>query len=157
MKPYADTNFLTRLYLLLPGTSDAVQQMNRLRAGGRRALPITWHHRLETINAFQLLVFASHKMPHQPRVTAEQAASAHASFRADLANPTFFHETPLAWNDLERQFEELALRHSAKHGFRTYDLLHVASALTLKCDSFWSFDPKASRLAELEGLRTHPR
>ncbi len=157
MKPYADTNFLTRLYLLLPGTSDAVHQMNRLRVSGKGVLPITWHHRLETINAFQLLVFSGHKMPHQPRVTFEQAAAAHASFRADLANPAFLQETPLAWSDLEREFEELALRHTAKHGFRTYDLLHVASALALKCDSFWSFDSKACRLAELEGLRTHPR
>jgi hypothetical protein len=46
------------------------------------------------------------------------------------------------------------LRHTAKHGFRTYDLLHVSSALLLKCDTFWSFDPKANRLAGLEGLET---
>jgi len=32
-------------------------------------------------------------------------------------------------------------------------LLHVSSALLLKCDSFWSFDPKASKLAALEGLK----
>lgn len=61
---------------------------------------------------------------------------------------------PLALEKLERQFEELALRHTAKHGFRTYDLLHVASALALECDTFWSFDPKASKLAQLEGLST---
>ena len=53
---------------------------------------------------------------------------------------------------LERQFEELSLRHTAKYGFRTYDLLHVASALIFDCDTFWSFDTKASRLAKLEGL-----
>ncbi|HEV2210624.1 MAG TPA: hypothetical protein VG167_17760 [Verrucomicrobiae bacterium] len=57
-------------------------------------------------------------------------------------------------DDLEGQFEELSLRHTAKHGFRTYDLLHVSSALVLGCDTFWSFDPKASRLAALEGLET---
>ena len=39
------------------------------------------------------------------------------------------------------------------HGFRTYDLLHVATALLLECDTFWSFDIKATRLAKLEGLR----
>jgi predicted nucleic acid-binding protein len=55
--------------------------------------------------------------------------------------------------ELQVQFEELALRHTASHGFRTYDLMHVASALLLKCDAFWSFDPKASRLASLEGLK----
>ena len=34
-----------------------------------------------------------------------------------------------------------------------FDLLHVASALILACDTFWSFDPKASKLAALEGPR----
>jgi predicted nucleic acid-binding protein len=56
-------------------------------------------------------------------------------------------------SEVERQFEELSLRHTARHGFRTYDLLHVASALALKCDTFWSFDSKASKPAELEGLK----
>jgi hypothetical protein len=32
--------------------------------------------------------------------------------------------------------------------------LHVASALALQCDTFWSFDPKASKLARLEGMAT---
>jgi len=157
MKPYADTNFLTRLYLSLPGTSEAVQEMDRLRNAGREALPITWYHRLETINAFQLLLFTSAQSTHQPRVTLEQAAAAQANFRSDLSRPTFFRETPLVLSQLEHQFEELALRHTARYGFRTYDLLHVASALTLKCDTFWSFDAKASKLAELaelEGLKT---
>jgi predicted nucleic acid-binding protein len=153
MTPYADTNFLTRLYLLLPGTSDAVHAVEQLKKAGKAALPITWHHQLETTNAFQLLVFASAKSPHQPRVTAEQAAVAHADFRYDLSHATFFRETPLVLGQLAHQFEELALRHTARHGFRTYDLLHVASALALKCDTFWSFDAKALKLASLEGLK----
>lgn len=153
MKPYADTNFLTRLYLSLPGTAEAVDALSQLQNNGREAIPISWHHRLETINAFQLLVFSSTQSPLQPRVTLEQAAAALANFRGDLSKPTFFREVPLLLQELERQFEELALRHTARHGFRTYDLLHVASALALQCDTFWSFDPKASKLAALEGLK----
>jgi predicted nucleic acid-binding protein len=49
-------------------------------------------------------------------------------------------------------FRELSNRHTAKGGFRTYDILHVASALVLGCDTFWSFDAKAKKLAKLEGL-----
>jgi predicted nucleic acid-binding protein len=153
MKPYADTNFITRLYLPLPGTADAVETMRRLQNNGKEALPITWHHRLETINAFQLLVFAGSQSPPQPRITSEQAALALVSFRGDLARPAFYREISLPLAELEQQFEELALRHTARHGFRTYDLLHVASALVLNCDSFWSFDAKTSKLASLEGLK----
>jgi predicted nucleic acid-binding protein len=31
--------------------------------------------------------------------------------------------------------------------------MHVASALLLGCDTFWSFDAKAAQLAGLEGLK----
>jgi predicted nucleic acid-binding protein len=115
-------------------------------------LPLTWLHRLEAINAFQLHVFAG-RSQGQVRITSEQAAAAHATFQTDLAQPVFLRLVELSVAELQAQFEELALRHTASHGFRTYDLLHVASALLLKCDTFWSFDPKASRLARLEGLK----
>jgi predicted nucleic acid-binding protein len=153
MKPYADTNFITRLYLSLPGTDEAVREMDQLQNNGKEALPITCHHRWETINAFQLLVFAGTHSPRQVRVTQEQAAAGLAHFRGDLSKPAFFREAPVVLDELERQFEQLALRHTAKLGFRTYDLLHVASALILECDIFWSFDAKTSRLAALEGLK----
>lgn len=152
MKPYADTNFFSRLYLALAETTEAARLLETARAEASPPLPVTWVHRLETLNAFQLHVFTG-KSSGQTRVTPEQAAAAYAMFRTDLAQPTFLRPVPLALPELEAQFEELALRHTAKHGFRTYDLLHVASALVLDCDTFWSFDLKASGLASLEGLR----
>ena len=152
MTPYADTNFFSRLYLPLVESEQAARWVERARAEASSPLPVTWLHRLETINAFQLHVFAG-KARGQTHVTPEQAAAAHATFRADLARPTFLRPVQIGLPELEAQFEELALRHTAKHGFRTYDLLHAASALVLACDTFWSFDPKASKLASLEGLR----
>ena len=153
MKPYADTNFLCRLYLPLAESGAAARQLADAQAAASSPLPVTWLHRLETINALQLYVLTG-AARGQIRVTPEQAAAAHATFRADLAQPAFLQAAQLTTSDLEAQFEELALRHTARHGFRTYDLLHVASALLLKCDCFWSFDPKASKLAALEGLTT---
>ncbi len=113
---------------------------------------MTWLHRLEVVNAFQLHVFFA-RSPGQHFVTPEQAALAQANFRDDLTKESFIRNAVVPIGELERQFEELALRQTARHGFRTYDLLHVASALALKCDTFWSFDPKASKLAALEGLK----
>jgi predicted nucleic acid-binding protein len=152
MRPYADTNFFSRLYLPLPDSDEAMRLAQTARVEASPPLPVTWLHRLETINAFQLHVFSG-KLPGQVRVTAEQAASAHASFRSDIAQPVFLRSVQLDMAELEERFEELALRYTHRHGFRTYDLLHVASALVLLCDTFWSFDPKASKLASLEGLR----
>ena len=64
----------------------------------------------------------------------------------------------VATGALEERFEELAARHTGRRGFRTYDLLHVASTQLLDCDTFWSFDQKANALASLEGLKVlNPR
>jgi predicted nucleic acid-binding protein len=153
MKPYPDTNFFTRLYLALPDSEEADQLIEQAKTGNVAALPVTWLHRVETVNAFQLSFFVG-RMSGQTRVTVEQTASALAAFREDVRTGAIFRAAPLALERLERECEDLALRHTARHGFRTYDLLHVASALVLGCDTFWSFDPKASKLAQLEGLNT---
>ncbi len=108
---------------------------------------------MEICNALQLHVFQG-RGGGQKRVTPEQAAAALAVFRDDLQRRVLLRSVTVATADLEQQFEDLSLRHTAKHGFRTYDLLHVSSALLLGCDTFWTFDPKARRLAELEGFET---
>ena len=65
--------------------------------------------------------------------------------------------SPLSQEILTGKFEEVSLRQTARRGFRVYDVIHVASALLLKCDTFWSFDAKACRLADLEGLKLAKR
>ena len=152
MRPYADSNLFCRFYLRLSDSEEAGRLMETAGAEGNALLPVSWLHRLEIANALQLYVFAG-KAGGNVRVTPEQAASAHATFRTDLSEGAFLRPVRIDLPELEAHFEELALRHTAKHGFRTYDLIHVASALILNCDEFWSFDPKASRLASLEGLR----
>lgn len=152
MKPYADSNFLVRIYVELPDSSVADQSVAAGREAGAAPYPLTWLHRVEVCNAFQLHVFQARSGRH-PRVTPELAASAHASFQHDAKAGEWFDVVRLEAAALERQVEELLLRHTAKQGFRTYDLLHVSQALLLGCDTFLSFDAKANKLAHLEGLK----
>jgi predicted nucleic acid-binding protein len=151
MKPYADTNFFVKLYLVLPDSQRAAGFLDEARRKGASPLPITWLHRLEVVNALQLQVFAG-RISGQSRITAEQMAAAQASFREDLLRPDFLRVTQLVHEKLVAKFEDVSLRHTARLGFRVYDVIHVASALLLGCDTFWSFDAKALRLAKLEGL-----
>jgi predicted nucleic acid-binding protein len=151
MTPYADTNFYTRLYLQLPESDTADRLLNEAKQGAAAPLPVTWLHRMEILNAFQLHVFQAHATG-QRYISAQQAAQAHTIFRNDVGESEFLRPTVIVMEELEKQFEELSLRRTARHGFRTYDVLHVASALSLECDTFWSFDAKVSRLAKLEGL-----
>jgi predicted nucleic acid-binding protein len=152
MTPYADTNFFTRAYLELPDSAEADSLIGIIGKSRAKALPVTWLHRVEFVNALQLHVFAS-RVAGQQFISPEQAALALANFRDDLNQEGFVCNAAVPASVLELQFEDLSLRHTARHGFRTYDLLHVTQALALKCDTFWSFDPKASKLAALEGLK----
>jgi predicted nucleic acid-binding protein len=123
-------------------------------AGGIAAerIPITWLHRFEFANAVEIHVFLGQQGGHV-RVTPEQAALAHALFADDLRTAQVCAIADISPDDLTPEVETLAARHTARHGFRTYDLMHVASALLLGCDTFWSFDAKAAHLAQLEGLK----
>jgi predicted nucleic acid-binding protein len=64
------------------------------------------------------------------------------------------------WNGIalpEKAFElcaDLARRHGSKLGVRTLDSLHVACALELKAERFWTFDERQAKLAKAEGLKT---
>jgi predicted nucleic acid-binding protein len=46
----------------------------------------------------------------------------------------------------------LARRHGQRLGMRTLDSLHVACALQLKAEQFWSFDDRQTKLAKAAGL-----
>lgn len=151
MKPYADTNFFTRVYLALPESEEADQLLAAARSGLSEALPVTWLHRMEFTNACELSVWLGKQGGH-PRVTAQQAAVAAATFREDLEAKGFLQPARLDPAALEAAFTEVALRHTARHGLRTYDILHVVCAQLLGCGQFFSFDLRARKLAKLEGL-----
>ena len=152
MKPYADTNFFTRVYLDLPESDEADRLLAAARSGDSPPVPVTWLHRMELVNAFEFSVWLGKQGGH-PVVSPQQAAVALATFQEDLAARTFLRLARPDPSAIESAFEETALRHTARHGFRTYDILHVVSARLLDCDQFFSFDPRARRLAALEGLK----
>src|ERR1043166_9992880 len=122
MTPYADTNFFTRAYLELPESEAADRLLLAARRGESAPLPLTWLHRVETLNAFQLHVFLA-RQAGQRFISPQQAALAHANFRGDVQSAEFLRSVAIPAAELEKHFEELSLRHTARHGFRTYDLL----------------------------------
>ena len=49
---------------------------------------------------------------------------------------------------------DLGRRYAPKLGMRTLDTLHVACALELKVERFWTFDERQAKLAKAQGLKT---
>ena len=147
MKAYLDTNFITHLYLERPETPQAEEL---LRSHYPPPYPMTLLLRFEVVNAIQQYVFLSRMGQARP-VTQETGLMAHASFTEDLNRGALF-ASPDIPTGLVDTFENIALRQTAKHGFRTYDILHISYALVLGCTTFLSFDYKARKLAQLEGF-----
>ena len=52
--------------------------------------------------------------------------------------------------------ERISARHTIRGGHRTLDVLHVATAIHARMDSFLTFDENQAGLARAEGLKARP-
>jgi predicted nucleic acid-binding protein len=100
---------------------------------------------VETTNALQLRRF-------RRQATTSETSAAIRTFNADIA-AGFLSAVAMPTN-IWKIGEDLALSHSATLGTRSLDILQVAAALALKCDSFLTFDQNQARLARAAGLLT---
>jgi hypothetical protein len=74
---------------------------------------------------------------------------------ADLASG-FLVPTTVAAADLHAKARELSDRYSPTVGTRSLDLLHVAAAMLLQADTFFSFDERQRQAAKGEGMAVKP-
>ena len=139
MSAYCDTSFLVSLYVLDANSAPAAAQMKKAK------LPIllTAFGELELTNAISLRVFRKELPP-------SLAKAARALIRKDIADGIFLL-SPINGAVYERA-KQIARRRTRRLGTRTLDVLHVASALVLQADTFYTFDRRQRRLAKSEGL-----
>jgi predicted nucleic acid-binding protein len=110
--------------------------------------PLIWVtplNRAEIANAIHRYVFRG-------AITTADALSSWRQFESDRSNglwtlielPATLWETSIS----------IALRYGPTLGVRTLDSLHVACALELNAQKFWTFDDRQAKLAEAVGLDT---
>ena len=136
---YADSSFVVSLYL-----TDVHSPEARRRLQDGPPVILTALHRAEWAHALG---------QHQFRetLTAEAARRANSQFVSDEAT-NLWRQAPLPENALDL-CADLARRYGSKLGTRTLDSLHVACALELKAERFWTFDERQAKLAKAAGLK----
>jgi PIN domain-containing protein len=148
---YADTSFLFSFYALDPNSPIAAQTYTH---DARRPLLFTPWQRFELRNSVRL---ASHRLRRAGRTVPFQVGNVFKRIDDDVADGRLKYETP-DWRQAFRLAEELSEQHTATLGAASVDLWHVASAILLRADTFWTFDEDQHALAKAaDKFRTIPK
>jgi predicted nucleic acid-binding protein len=137
---YADSSFVVSLYM---DDAHSIEAQRRMATHPQVwLLPL---HRVEWVHVIAQHVFRNEISPNE-------AAQFHSAFEADR-KLGLYSERPMPDLAFERAIE-LGRRHVSRLGTRTLDTLHVASALELGVERFWTFHERQAKLARAAGLKT---
>jgi predicted nucleic acid-binding protein len=136
---YGDSSFLASVYVTDGHTPEALRRMSQ-----HPRLWFTPFHEIEISHAIARQFF-------QGRITEARANRVYQELSRDCAAGvwalTGFPEAAFGRGAM------LARTYVAKLGTRTLDSLHVAAALELKAERFWTFDERQAKLAKAVGLK----
>lgn len=142
MIAYADTAFLVSLY-----GRDTNSLIARQLLPLQPAFLLTPLGDAEFVNAVELLVFRSY--------WSRSEASAVVDRFLQERNAGVFRAVPFT-SEMWDKASELSRLRTAAIGTRTLDVLHVAAALLLKPDVFFTFDKRQAQLAKAVRLKVAP-
>jgi predicted nucleic acid-binding protein len=129
--------------------SSYVQDAHSAEAVRRLALlPSVW---ITPLNRSEL-AHAIHRYVFRGVISPAEASRDWNSFQRDCLKAAFI-SIDLPKRTWETSID-LARKYSPTIGVRTLDSLHLACALELKAQRFWTFDDRQARLAEAVGLDT---
>jgi len=141
LNSYADTSFLVSLYGRDVNSRSAISLLQE-------------HQPVFLVTPFGEMEFTSviFAITARPRGwTPAEARAIEENFTHDLQTGVW------QWEDFPSEIwvraRELAGRHAPTLGCRALDAIHVASALTLAADDFYTFDRDQAKLARAVGLR----
>lgn len=144
MVVYADTSYLLSLYTNDAHHAQALTLLKPLKT----QLVWTPFQRYEVLNAIQLQVFRHDIQLHE-------AVAVRQEIERDVQDG-FLSAAPLLWGAMLAQAEQLSSAFTAKLGTRGMDILHVAAALAVDAQEFFTFDARQKTLAAKAGLKVKP-
>jgi len=150
VRAYPDTSFLCAFYLRQSNSPAAA----RHAATMKEPLPLTELLQYEFRQSLRFQVWRRAGNPREGVVQAD-ADAALKLLEADLASGVVV-VVPCNLVEVLRRADDLSRRHTIANGHRSFDILHVATALQLEAKELLTFDERQRRLAEAEGLKVKP-
>jgi predicted nucleic acid-binding protein len=150
VRAYADTSFLIKLVSSEPGSESAVAEYRRLQRPRLFYLPL---HALEAENATRLKAFHLRRsLPSGQRGHVSRERDETLSRIRSMLDRNLLVEVTADWDSAAHRARGLSLKHTESLGARSLDLLHVAFALELECEVFFTTDQCQAQIAKAEGL-----
>ncbi len=137
---YVDTSVIVKLYVKEKLSLDASNWLKE----NNEAIPLTVFHELEFNNAINLKEFRG-------EITRDKTRLITARF-ADHESKGIYYRPQISWADTFKYAVDLSRKHTRRTGSRALDILHVASALSMKADRFLTLDERQSRLVSFAGI-----
>jgi predicted nucleic acid-binding protein len=145
-----DTSFLCAFYR----QQDNSRLATAHAATMKEPLHVTAFLVYEFRQSFRLQVWRHSHNPREGMPSADAQAALN-QFEADLATGVAVL-APCNFQDVFRRADDLSTRHTISGGHRSFDVLHVATALHLDAREFLTFDANQRKLAAAEKLKVKP-
>lgn len=147
MTAFTDTSFLCSLYRRQVFSPRA----NALMARRSNPLPVSSLLLLEFRQSLRLQVWL-HSKDSTKGFGKHEANQVLKDLQSDL-KARVLEVMPVDWSDVHQIAESLSVRYTEARGHRFADILHVATALHLSAEEFFTFDKNQQLLAEAEGMK----
>ena len=148
---YADPSFLFSLYVWDQNTDLASDVYSKDR---RRPLVFTPWQRFELRNAVRLAVYRLNRAKLE---VPFQMGNVFKRVDQDLTAGRLKHVEP-DWHEALQLAEQLSAEHTQSTGAASVDVWHIAAAILLRAEVFWTFDAEQLNLAKATGqIRSVPR
>jgi predicted nucleic acid-binding protein len=141
---YIDTSVIVKLYI----REKLSREMSAWIKTNNEAIPLTRILELEFTNAIYLKQFRS-------EILDDQVEWVLSKFKEHQDKGIYYYPK-LNWSEIWTNSVQLAASHTSHAGSRSLDILHVACALFINADQFFTLDEKQAGLASLAGLELVP-
>lgn len=151
MRAYADSSFILRL---VTGESDSPRVIAEYRRLGSPKLFYLPLHALEVRNAILQRAFHQRRsISSSDRQHVARERDATLARLEKLIGRRALLDVTLDMDAAFSRAANLSTNHTERLGARAIDLLHVASALALESELFFTTDSRQAQLAKAEGLK----